>query len=458
MIIKTRQDLLESSSIWAKLNWTWAHSFILLQFTFQILLLFPQIGVFRVVVRIASFALSLFLLVWLRPESLKHPATNPAIGVLAVMLLEFCLHPYNNSIVAAAAQCAMYLAILSPIFWVRNLKITPNAFESLMFLMWGIHTLSSCFGVLQVYYPGQFQPPLSTFLKNNTFGGENLLITLANGEQVYRPMGLTDTPGGAATAGFYALLFGVVIALKYKNPILRIICMGSAAIGLFCIYLSQIRSVLVLAAISMVFLAAVLMRTGQLARLTVLTSGVTALFAATFTWAIAIGGQSTLQRLSSLFAASPDEVYQQNRGHFLQDTIQQLLPQYPWGAGLGRWGMINSYFGDNTDLVSRPLWAEIQWTAWLFDGGMPLIIAYVAAIYFACLTAWKIAINRKLGDFALWGSLIFAYNIGAVAITFNYPIFMSQGGMEFWLLNAALFVAAGNSKIAVNKLSKTVRL
>jgi hypothetical protein len=49
-----------------------------------------------------------------------------------------------------------------------------------------------------------------------------------------------------------------------------------------------------------------------------------------------------------------------------------------------------------------------------------------------------------LGDFALWGGLIFAYDIGVVALTFNYPIFMSQGGMEFWLLNTALFVAAGS--------------
>jgi len=54
--------------------------------------------------------------------------------------------------------------------------------------------------------------------------------------------------------------------------------------------------------------------------------------------------------------------------------------------------------------------------------------------------------------------LIFAYDIGAVAITFNYPLFMSQGGMEFWLLNAVLFAAASNSKIVDNKLLKTIRL
>jgi hypothetical protein len=457
VILKASQDLSDSSSIWAKLNWTWAHTFILLQFILQILLLFPEISVLRMPMRIASFALGLLLLVRLPKEHGRHPATYPAFLVMAIMLLQFCLHPHINSVTAAAAQCAMYLAIFSPLFWVRSLKkITPSSFESLIFLLWGIHTLSAGFGVLQVYFPGSFQLALSTVIQNSTFGGEQLLITLANGQQVYRPMGLTDRPGGAAAAGFYAFMFGVAIALKNKNPILRIACLGSAGIGLFCIYLSQVRSMLVLAAISMIFFAVVLLRTGQIARLMVMASGVTALFVGTFSWAIAIGGQSTLQRISSLFAASPEEVYQQNRGYFLQATIDKLLPQYPLGAGLGRWGMINNYFGDNTDLVSQPLWVEIQWTGWLLDGGVPLIFAYIVALLLACQTAWKIAVNRKLGDFALWGGLIFAYDIGTVAITFNYPIFMSQGGMEFWLLNTALFVAAANSKILDNKSSRTV--
>ncbi|WP_236721468.1 hypothetical protein [Trichormus sp. NMC-1] len=395
--------------------------------------------------RIASFSLGLFLLVRLpTAEKQKHPATEPAIIVLAIMLLQFCLNPYINSVTAGLAQGAMYLAILSPLFWVRGLKITPKAFESLMFLMWGINTLSTIVGVLQVYYPDKFQLAVSTGITNNAFGGEDLLITLANGAQVYRPMGLTDIPGGAANSGLYALLFGVAFALRNKNPILRIAGISSAGIGLFCIYLTQIRSILVLAAISMVVLAMVLIRTGQVARATAMISGVTGLFAGTFFWAIAIGGQSTLKRINSLFAASPQEIYQQNRGGFLQNTFEILLPKYPLGAGLGRWGMINGYFGDNADLVSQPIWVEIQWTAWLLDGGVPLIFAYIFTLYWACQTAWNIAINRKLGDFALWGGLIFAYDIGVVALTFNYPIFMSQGGMEFWLLNTALFVAANH--------------
>lgn len=440
-MLNTTQYLPRSSTETTQRDWGWVHSFVLMQFIFQILLLFPQFGVLRVPMRIGTFALSLGLLVWLRGRGPTHPATGAAIGVLVVMVASLCLHPLLNSVTAGLAQCAMYAAIIGPLFWVKRLKITAKGFQWLIFMMWGFHSLSSIFGVLQVYFPGKYQPYLSSAIQNSTYGGENLMIKLANGALVYRPMGLTDTPGGAAVAGFYALLLGVGIALRERNPILRIACMGSAAVGLLCIYLSQVRSILVFSGICLICLAVVLLRQGKFGKVTAMAVGVTVLFVATLTWAIAVGGESTVARLSSLFADRADAVYQQNRGHFLENTINVLLPQYPLGAGLGRWGMMNNYFGDKSNSLTQPIWVEIQWTGWLLDGGVPLIIAYVIALAQACFTAWKIAISRNLGDFSMWGGLIFAYNIGAFAITFNYPLFISQGGMEFWLLNSALFVA-----------------
>jgi hypothetical protein len=114
--------------------------------------------------------------------------------------------------------------------------------------------------------------------------------------------------------------------------------MGSAAVGLFCIYLSQVRSILIFAGICLVCLAVVLLRQGNFGRLTVMTIGITALVVATFTWAVTIGGESTLARLSSLVSDRADAVYQQNRGNFLEQTFSVLLPQYPLGAGLGALG------------------------------------------------------------------------------------------------------------------------
>jgi hypothetical protein len=252
MTLKTTQYVPDSSPVTRPASGRWVYVFILLQFIFQILLLFPQFGVLRVPMRIGPFALSLVLLVWLHGRGPKHPATGPAIWVLGLMALSFCLHPSLNSVLAGAGQCAMYAAILGPLFWVRCLKITPKGFQWLIFMMWGFHTVSASFGVLQTYFPGQFQPSISTTIQNSQWGVDALMITLASGERVPRPMGLTDQPGGAAMAGFYALLLGVGIALRERNQVLRVACMGSAAVGLFCIYLSQVRSVLIFSGICLV--------------------------------------------------------------------------------------------------------------------------------------------------------------------------------------------------------------
>jgi hypothetical protein len=43
---------------------------------------------------------------------------------------------------------------------------------------------------------------------------------------------------------------------------------------------------------------------------------------------------------------------------------------------------------------------------------------------------------------SLWSTVILGYSIGAVAWTFSYPVFLSQTGMEFWLLSACVYAAA----------------
>jgi hypothetical protein len=102
--------------------------------------------------------------------------------------------------------------------------------------------------------------------------------------------------------------------------------------------------------------------------------------------------------------------------------------------------MINYYFGRRS-AFQEPLWAEVQWTAWLYDGGVPLMIAYGAAVLIAVWISWKIALATRAGQISLWASVFCASNVAALAVTFNYPVFMSQGGMEFWLLNACLWAA-----------------
>jgi hypothetical protein len=160
--------------------------------------------------------------------------------------------------------------------------------------------------------------------------------------------------------------------------------------------------------------------------------------------------------MSTLVQANPDTVYYKNRGVFLQQTVNVLLPQYPLGAGLGRWGMMNYYFGDNTDPERDAIYVEIQWTGWLLDGGVPLILTYLLGLLMAMWVAVKIALNRGGDDLSIWGAIVLAYGMGALAMTFSYPVFISQAGMEFWLMNALLFGAARTVLSQFSKL-KTVR-
>ncbi len=422
--------------------WSWIHGFMLIQFVLQIMLLIPGLDRFRIVMRAGAFALSLALLFGLRQTGLKHPAKSWALVILCIMALQLFWHPYINTVPAGVAQCAMYLAILAPLFWCSRLALDTNSFRGLIFIMWGFHTLSAGVGVLQTYYPDVFHFAISNIIEDGIFGGEHLMITLANGQRIFRPTGLSDLPGGAASSGFYALLFGMGIALQERNFLLRLLGTVSVPIGLFCIYLSQVRSTLVLSGICLIVLAMVLLLQRRLAQLTVLIGAASTIATATLSWAFRVGGEETLDRLSTLTADQADKVVYQNRGFFLEYTLTDLLPEFPLGAGLGRWGMMNQYFGDYTNPMTRPIWVEIQWTGWLIDGGIPLVLAYGGILIVSCWVAWQIMMNPNLRSLQIWAGVVFAYNVGAIAITFNSPLFMSQAGMEFWLINTTLFVAA----------------
>jgi hypothetical protein len=98
--------------------------------------------------------------------------------------------------------------------------------------------------------------------------------------------------------------------------------------------------------------------------------------------------------------------------------------------------MVGFYFGGGGDL-----WAELQWTAWLFDGGLPLMLLYPVAIIVMIRHAIKLALAKKSPRLEVWAAVVAGYNLGALALTFSYQAFMSAAGAEFWLINAALVQA-----------------
>jgi branched-subunit amino acid transport protein AzlD len=421
-------------------EWNWVHNFMLFQFVLQLLLLVPGISPIRTLIRIGSFGLSLYLFANIHDRQVNYPAKWLASGIILVLFLSFCFNFQLNSIGAGLGQIAIYVAILAPIFWASRLTLSATGLRNLLCLFWAFQSLSVLIGLLQIYFPLQFQFQISSIVENAP-NAEGLKIVLANGLSIYRPTGLTDMPGGAALAGLYSVLLGLGFFLERKNKYLTGLGLLSTFIGFFCIYMSQVRNILIVTCLCILCLLLVLTLSRNFKRALTLIGTLQPLILGTFGWAVAVGGADTLERVTSLFSGSADEVYHQNRGRFLQDTIEILLPKYPWGAGLGRWGMMNNYFGKNDNPLTDLIWVEIQWTGWLLDGGIPLVVTYGLLLILACYLTLKIALQQRTDHLSLWSAVVFSYSIGIVMITFNYPVFLSQTGMEFWLFNTAIFVA-----------------
>lgn len=409
---------------------------LMFQFVCQVGMLIEALGPLRRLFRIATFGSSGLLLVYFvatRRGGRSHPAALAAYAVVALLCCGL-LHPETNTPLAALAQVGMYVAILSPLIWVPRSQIDLPALRRVLLMLLAFHALSSLFGVLQASFPGQFMP------RPAFAAGDQYEIELASGARVLRPMGLTDTPGGAATSGFYAVLLGVGFLVSESTRKVRLFSAASITLGMFCLYLAQSRSRFLLTAICVAVFLAILAYRGQVRRFATAVVIGSVLVLGAFGWAVSVGGDSATERLGTLATTDPAGLYAKNRGYFLERTFDELAPENPLGAGLGRWGMMYVYFGSAT--ASRPIFAEIQITGWVLDGGYPMLLLYGLALALAFWVSWRLAVRGRLRD-SLWlyAALVFAYNLGALAWCFSYPVFMSQMGLELWLLNALLFGA-----------------
>lgn len=433
--------------------------FVLLELVCQLALLSRTFAPYRVIFRTAPFAGSLFLWAALpnRNTVHQHPSSSAAAICIAILLLSI-VHPETNGLLPGVAQIAFYGAIFAPIFWVPRLSIGERELRRFIIIIWLFHTVSSAVGILQVYKPDLFQMSISTIVAGRKGYISTLFFRNAFGVMVLRPSGLTDSPGGVAMSGLYTDLFGIALLLTAPSYWWIAVCISTGVLGTAALYLSHVRSLFVCFGVcAVVFAATVGVRSltpGPMdwavkrllrARLTVLVPAMLSMAVLGGSLAFGLGGQDVRSRVASLTAKPASEVFYDSRGKFLQFTIETLLPQYPVGAGLGRWGMMRVYFGDESNLDSPPLYSEIQWSAWLLDGGVPLIIAYVFAIGAAMRFAWRNAFRSGNVRLAVWSALIFAYSVGALADTFAGHFFMSQLGLDFWMVHAALFATATSS-------------
>ena len=421
-------------------------AFVLAMFACQTAIAFGPFTGIRMWLRVAVYALSLALAVLVPGARSRHPAVLPASLVLLVVGLSI-FHPDTLGYAAGGVHAALYLAILAPLFWIPRLRIDEPMMKRVLVVIWAFHSVSAALGVLQVQFPGTFDPNVSAIIDPDV--ASSSVITNARGEVVYRAMGVSDIPGAAGVSGLYAVGIGTALFVIDRRRAMRVLCVISMTLALTSIYLAQLRSTLVVAGLIVAgFVVAIALRRSRRALLTLIIVALTLL--ASLNIAVLVGGTEVFDRIATLVDERPQTVYYANRGHFLEQTFTEDLPDYPLGAGLARWGMANYYFGGSA-LSSLPsLWVEIQWTGWIFDGGLPLMLAYSWAVAAALVTA--IRLRRRAppsSSMFVWASLIAAYDVGAIALTFSYPLFIGEFGLQFWLLNAILFAAcAGASREA----------
>jgi len=162
------------------------------------------------------------------------------------------------------------------------------------------------------------------------------------------------------------------------------------------------------------------------------------LIVGSFVWAVTLGGDVLVERFQGIVDEGVVRTYQENRGSFLSYTVRELVPQYPFGAGIGRWGMMSLYFGNPSAWQLQSLHAEIQLTCWLYDGGILLWIVYGAALFAALRNSYRVAIDGTSPIHEI-GGMVLSVQVLIIGLCFTGPAFNTQLGILFWLLTAVLY-------------------
>lgn len=429
-----------TASVRAEGGWGFLEFFVIFQVIAPALLFLPGTQMFRVPLRTLPFALSLFGLIFILREK-ENPRVHPVSVVLFLILAYvsvMVLHPATASLNAGIAHVAMYAAIAAPVFWVPYLVRSDRQVFRVLAILLICNGINSVVGVLQVINPDRFLPQeYSTIVEAQ--GGPLGYVT-DEGKQVIRPPGLSDNPGAVCGPATTAALLGF-IALTLKLPTwMKGLSLGISAAGVAAIFLSHVRTnILILGGMVLVYaLVLFLQRETRRGLLTLALAGITSLVA--FSAALALGGREVASRFASLLEEDPVTVYyyRSARGHMTVEDTARHIVDAPLGSGLARWGMMRNYFGSEDNPRSTPIWAEVQFVAWALDGGLPMILLYPLALLMVAYSELNLALRGP--DLALrrMAAIIFAANLGVVALVLSYTPFMAQIGVMYWLMAGLL--------------------
>lgn len=418
--------------------------FLVLQFLGGALLFIPGAQLFRSPVRALPYLSALVPLAYYisRPNRGSKPLASGLVIASLLLLALNLLHP-STQVGAGIAQCIFQLSIAAPLFWAPTAVRSTQTLHRILILIFLFNVAGAVMGIVQVYDPDRFLPAqFSQQLREDYLS--SLSYTGNDGRVITRPPGLSDVPGGAAVAGGLSAVLGLCLLFRTRRPLHAAGFLAAIGVGFAVIYLTQVRSILLMTVGATAVIVALTLRRRQFTRVAGLVAVGGALIMVSFLWASSLGGEAVDSRFLNLRGQGALNVYQQERGNFIAYTVGDLLDQYPLGAGLGRWGMMNAYFGDPSAYQSEPIHAEIQITGWLLDGGFLMWFLYGGAIITALLMVLRIAGRRQNRDLGEAAVCVGAATVFVVGMSFAGPAFNTQLGVLFWFLIGALHGAEGH--------------
>jgi hypothetical protein len=422
-------------------RWGWVEIFLAIQLLWGAALFIPGAQAYRTPVRALPYLTSAAALIYY----FRTPTGEPLHGSARWLMASFglltlnLLHATTHSM-AGVAQIVFQISIAAPIFWMARAVRSERRIMRMVWLLFGASFLSSALGILQVYYPNTFLPP-----EFSTLGREmnpeiisSLTYHGADGREIIRPPGLSDMPGGAAASAMITVTLGLALAFRRGlGGVWRAGCAAAATIGMTALLLTQVRSLSLVAAASLGMFAALRFRQGRAVDAIASLGVGAALITGAAVWAFAVGGDALVDRFSSLVDNGVIHTFREQRGVFLTYTVSELLYEFPLGAGLGRWGMMQVYFGDPTLWQAPPIHVEIQPTGWLLDGGVLLWVAMGGALVMALRTSYLVAIHASetLQDAA---TAIVCLQLTILCLCVTGPVFNTQLGIQFWAVTGAV--------------------
>lgn len=422
--------------------WGLPEWFAIIQVAGPAILFLPGTQAFRVPLRIAVFAVSLAGLVSClrrRRVSRTHPAWI-LLAIAAAYMTLMILHPTTNTVKVGLAQIGMHLAVAAPIFWApRYFWGDYRRLARMITILWIFNGASAAVGILQVRDPATWMPAeFSSAMANAKIKISSYGYRASDGRMVIRPPGLGDSPGAACGAGMFVATMGIAYLGLPVSNLRRLLGPIMSAVGVTVILLTHVRSSLVVVIGSAVVYSIILVVQRRLGTALLLAGAVVACGVGSILYASSLGGQSTVDRFASLIESDPLTVYERSaRLGMVTNTFDTLMMEHPLGAGLGRWGMMRVYFGDEMNFLSPQIWAEVQFAAWVLDGGFVLLGLYLLAIALAVHRLLRLSLGRHSPLLRQWGAVIIVLSAGPIALMFSFTPFNAQMGMQFWLLIGA---------------------